>query len=207
VEANAWQSLWMVALDADGLAGLAGGRAPLVSRLAEMFEKTREDYDQIDFTNQLTSGAQRPYYWAANEPDINAAYLFAQLGRPDLTQKWVAWLRATQYTPGPEGLPGNDDGGTMSAWFVFSALGFYPLVGSDRYVVGAPLFTHAEVAVPGGTFTVDAPEVSDTNVYVEAVELNGSPLAVAEIRHADLKPGGSLVFHMGPRASSWGRAP
>jgi predicted alpha-1,2-mannosidase len=207
VEANAWQSLWMVALDADGLAELAGGRAPLLGRLTEMFDRTRQDYEQIDFTNQLTSGAQRPYYWSANEPDINAGYLFAQLGRPELTQKWVAWLRATQYTPGPEGLPGNDDGGTMSAWFVWSALGFYPLVGSDRYVLGAPLFTHAEVAVPGGTFTIDAPEVSDTNVYVQAVELSGAPLAVAEIRHADLKAGGSLTFHMGPRPSSWARSP
>ncbi|MFT3770584.1 MAG: GH92 family glycosyl hydrolase [Minicystis sp.] len=205
-EANAWQSLWMVALDADGLAELAGGRAKLVAKLDEMFEKTKEDYEGIDFSNPLQAGAQRPYYWSANEPDINAAYMFSQLGRPDLTQKWVAWLRATQYTPGPDGLPGNDDGGTMSAWFVLSALGFYPLVGSDRYAIGAPLFTHAEIAVPGGTFTVDAPEVSDTNIYVQSVELNGEPLTTAEIRHADLRAGGSLVFHMGHSPSAWGRA-
>lgn len=205
VEANAWQSMWMVALDADGLADLAGGRDKLVAHLAEMFELTAEDYAEIDFENPLKAGAQRPYYWSANEPDINAAYLFAQLGRPDLTQKWVAWLRATQYTPGPDGLPGNDDGGTMSAWFVWSAIGLYPLVGSDRYVVGAPLFPHAEIAVSGGTFTVDAPEVSDTNIYVQSVELSGAPLTRAEVRHADLKPGGSLVFHMGPAPSGWGK--
>lgn len=204
VEANAWQSLWMVALDADGLAELAGGRDKLVAKLEEMFAKTVEDYDNIDWSNNIKAGSMRPYYWAANEPDINAAYLFAQLGRPDLTQKWVAWLRATQYTPGADGLPGNDDGGTMSAWFVFSALGFYPLVGSDRYVLGAPLFPHAEIAVPGGTFTIDAKDVSDTNIYVQSVKLNGAALEKTEIRHSDLKPGGSLVFEMGPYPSKWG---
>lgn len=204
VEANAWQSLWMVALDAEGLAELAGGREKLVGKLEEMFNLTREHHEGIDFDVPLQAGSLRPYYWSANEPDINAAYLFAQLGRPDLTQKWVAWLRATQYTPGADGLPGNDDGGTMSAWFVFSALGFYPLAGSDRYVLGAPLFPRIELAVPGGTFTIEARDVSDTNIHVRSVELSGVPLTVPEIRHRDLVPGGSLVFHMGPRPSAWG---
>jgi predicted alpha-1,2-mannosidase len=206
-EANAWQSLWMVGLDADGLASLAGSNARLVDKLSSMFEQTRVDYEQIDFSDPLKSGGQRPFYWGGNEPDINAAYLFAQLGRPDLTQRWVAWLRATQYTPGPEGIPGNDDGGTMSAWLVFSALGFYPLVGSDRYVIGAPLFPHAEVAVPGGAFTIEAAGVSDTNIYVQAVTLNGAALEKPELRHADLKAGGALVFTMGPEPTEWGRSP
>ena len=204
VEANAWQSMWMVALDADGLAEAAGGRSALLAKLEEMFDDTKEDYDQIDFTQPLTAGAQRPYYWAANEPDIDAAYLFALLGRPSLTQRWVAWLRATQYTAGADGLPGNDDGGTMSAWFVFSALGLYPLAGSDRYVLGAPLFPKAVVQVAGGTLTIEAPGVSDTNVYVQSVELDGAPLDKAEIRHADIAGGGTLTFHMGPRPSTWG---
>lgn len=206
VEANAWQSMWMVALDAEGLAELAGGKAALVKHLEEMFTRTKEDFDQIDFTDPLNYGAMRPYYWGGNEPDINAPYTFAQLGRPDLTQKWVAWLRASLYTAGPDGLPGNDDGGTMSAWFVFSALGFYPIVGSDRYILGAPLFPHAEVAVPGGTFTVDAPTVSDTNIYVQSVTLDGKQLAKPEIVHADLRAGGSLVFEMGPTPSTWARS-
>jgi predicted alpha-1,2-mannosidase len=205
VEANAWQSLWMVALDSEGLATLAGGRDKLVVKLEEMFDKSKEEIDAIDWSNNLVAGGMRSYYWGGNEPDINAAYLFAQLGRPDLTQKWVAWARAAHFTPGADGLPGNDDGGTMSAWFIFSALGFYPLAGSDRYVIGAPLFPHAEIAVPGGTFTIEAPEVSDTNIYVQAVELNGAPLAKPEIRHADLKAGGKLAFTMGPAPSMWGR--
>ena len=196
----------MVAQDVDGLATLAGGKDKLVAKLSDMFAKTKDDFDQLDFSNQLTSSGQRPYYWGGNEPDINAVYIFAQLGRPDLTQQWVAWLRASQYTPGAEGIPGNDDGGTMSAWLVFSSLGFYPIVGSDRYVVGAPLFPHAEVAVKGGTFTIDAAEVSDTNIYVQAVTLNGKALATPELKHADLAAGGSLVFTMGPAPSMWGRS-
>ncbi|MFO0762283.1 MAG: GH92 family glycosyl hydrolase [Byssovorax sp.] len=204
-EANAWQSTWMVAADAEGLATLFGGRDKAVAKLIEMFEQTRVDWEQTDWTNPLTQGTQRPYYWASNEPDINAPYLFAQLGRPDLTQKWVAWLRANVYSAGADGLPGNDDGGTMAAWYVFSALGFYPIAGTPRYVVGAPLFPYAEVAVEGGVFTVDAPAVSAENVYVQKVTLNGAPLDKAEIVHADLKAGGSLVFEMGPKPSSWGQ--
>jgi predicted alpha-1,2-mannosidase len=206
-EANAWQSLWMVALDADGLAKLAGGRPQLVAKLEQMFELTKQDFDQTDFTDQLTSSGQRPYYWAGNEPDMNAVYLFAQLGRPDLTQKWVAWLRASWFTPGADGLPGNDDGGTMSAWLLWSSLGFYPLSGSTLYVVGAPLFPHAEIAVTGGTFTVDAPGVSDENLYVQSATLNGAPLTAPQLSHADLKAGGSLTFVMGPAPSTWGQGP
>jgi predicted alpha-1,2-mannosidase len=206
-EANAWQSLWGVPLDVAGLAGVAGGKAALVSKLEQMFELTLQDYLATDFTNMLTSNAQRPYYWAGNEPDLAAAYDFALLGRPDLTQKWVAWLRASWYTPGAEGLPGNDDGGTMSAWLLFSSLGFYPLVGSDRYVIGAPLFPQASIAVGGGTFLVEAPGVSDTNLYVQSVALNGAPLTVPEIKHSDLVAGGKLSFVMGPAPSAWGRSP
>lgn len=204
-EANAWQSLWMVSEDIPGLAEVAGGNDKLVDKLEEFFEKGREDYESLDYSSPLSIGGMRPYYWGANEPDMNAAYVFAQLGRPDLTQRWVAWARAFLYTAGADGLPGNDDGGTMSAWFVFSALGFYPIPATDRYIVGTPLFPHAEVAVEGGTFTVDAPDVSDENVYVQSVTLDGKPLDKAEIRHADLKAGGSLKFEMGPAPSMWGR--
>jgi len=206
-EANAWQSLWMVALDSDGLAQLAGGRAALVATLGQMFELTKAEYDQLDFTNPLTSSGQPSYYWAGNEPDLDAVYLFARLGRPDLTQKWVAWLRASYFTPGANGLPGNDDGGTMSAWLLWSSLGIYPLAGSVRYVVGAPLFPHATIAVAGGTFTIDAPEVSDTNLYVQSATLNGAPLTTPELGHADLKAGGTLSFVMGPAPSTWGQSP
>jgi predicted alpha-1,2-mannosidase len=204
-EANAWHSLWMVAEDIDGLAELSGGREALVAKAEEMFVKGREEHEGLDYSLPLSSGGARLHYWGANEPDINAPYVFSQLGRPDLTQRWVAWCRAFLYTAGADGLPGNDDGGTMSAWFVFSALGFYPIPATDRYIVGTPLFSHAEIAVAGGVFTIDAAEVSDDNVYVQSVTLNGSALEKAEFRHSDLKAGGSLVFEMGPAPGQWGR--
>jgi predicted alpha-1,2-mannosidase len=203
-EANAWQSVWMVALDWDGLSTLAG-RASLVAELEQMFELTLQNYQATDWTDQLTSGDMRPYYWAGNEPDIDAVYLFTQLGRPDLTQKWVAWLRAAWFTAGADGIPGNDDGGTMSAWLLWSSLGIYPLAGSDQYVIGAPLFPQAEIAVAGGSFTIEAPGVSDTNIYVQSVELNGAPLTTPALKHADLTAGGKLSFVMGPAPSTWGQ--
>ena len=204
-EANAWQSLWMVAEDADGLAELFGGKDKAVAKLEEFFDAARADYEGLDYGNPITANGMRPYYWGANEPDINAPYLFAQLGRPDLTQKWVAWCRAFLYTAGADGLPGNDDGGTMSAWFVFSALGFYPIPATDRYVIGAPLFPHAEVHLGQTTFRIEAKDVSDENVYVQSVTLNGKPLEKPELSHADLLGGGSLEFVMGPSPSDWGK--
>jgi predicted alpha-1,2-mannosidase len=205
-EANGWQSAWIVGLDWEGLAMVAG-RDKLVATLEQLFELTYTAYGQIDWTSQLMTGLQPSYYWAGNEPDINAPYLFAVVGRPDLTQKWIAWLRASWYTAGADGLPGNDDGGTMSAWLLWSSLGFYPLPGSDRYVIGAPLFPKAEIAVAGGTFTVLAPDVSDTNIYVQSVELNGAPLTTPALKHSDLKAGGTLSFVMGPAPSKWGQTP
>jgi predicted alpha-1,2-mannosidase len=206
VEANAWQSTWMVALDAEGLATAFGGRAKMIEKLTELFEKGKEDWDSIDPTNTLQAAAMRPYYWASNEPDINAPYLFAQLGRPDLTQKWVAWVRENLYGPGADGLPGNDDGGTMSAWWLFSAVGFYPLAGSDLYVIGTPLFPKVEIAVVGGTLTVEAPGASDKVIYVQSVKLNGKALEEPWLRHADLKAGGKLEFVMGENPSEWGKS-
>jgi predicted alpha-1,2-mannosidase len=205
-EANAWQSMWMVSLDWQGLAQTAG-KAALIAHLEQMFELTLTYYQGLDFTNLLKSSGEPPYYWAGNEPDINAVYLFAALGRPDLTQKWVAWIRASWFTPGAEGIPGNDDGGTMSAWLLWSSLGIYPLAGSDRYIVGAPLFPEAQISVGGGTFTIDAPGVSDTNLYVQSATLNGAPLTTPELHHADLKAGGKLSFVMGPAPSTWGQTP
>lgn len=202
-EANAWQSLWLVQRDADGIAALLGGRDKAVEKLTQLFDLTKTEWDELDLTDPLKSSGQRPYYWAGNEGDMHVAYLFASWGRPDLTQKWVAWARENLFGPGAEGLPGNDDGGTMSAWYIWSSLGFYPLAGSDRYIVGTPLFSHAEIAVQGGKFTVDAE--GTPGIYVQSVELNGKPLTKPELRHGDLQAGGSLHFKMGDEPSAWGK--
>jgi predicted alpha-1,2-mannosidase len=204
-EANAWQSLWLVHRDAEGIASLLGGHEKAVAKLEQLFDLTRTEWDELDTSDPLKSAGPRPYFWAGNEGDIHIAYLFADWGRPDLTQKWVAWTRENLFGPGAEGLPGNDDGGTMSAWYIWSSLGFYPIAGSDRYVIGTPLFPHAEIAVTGGTFTVDADGAGAGSVYVQSAELNGKPLTTPELRHKDLKAGGTLHFKMGDKPSAWGK--
>jgi predicted alpha-1,2-mannosidase len=205
-EANAWQSLWLAQHDVDGLIGLLGGQQPFLDKLSQLFEGAVHHYATLDRTDLLLSNLPPPYYWHGNEPDIHAAYLFAQAGRPELTQRWVKWIRELEYTDGADGLAGNDDGGTLSAWYVFSALGLYPIAGSDRYVVGLPLFPKAELAVPGGLFTIEAEGASPENGYVQQVSLNGRALEAPEVRHADLRAGGTLKFVLGPKPSHWGRA-
>lgn len=130
------------------------------------------------------------------ELSINAAYLFAQAGRPDLTARWVRWIIDNLYADTPEGLAGNDDGGTLGAWYVFSALGLYPIPGSDRYVLGAPLFPQARVLVGGRELVILAEGVSDRNLFVQEVTLDGAPVG-PEITHAELVGASELRFVMG----------
>ncbi len=206
-EDDAWQSVWGPWYDFEGLASLFGGHAGFVAKLESFFEQGAEDYASIDYSEPLSVGAVRKYYWGGNEPDMHSPYLFAMAGRPDLTQRWLRWVEENVYSAGSDGLPGNDDAGTMSAWLVFSALGFYPIPATDRYVVGAPMFPNATIRIGTGTFTVDAPSVSEANVYVQSVTLNGTPLTTPYVHHADLTAGGSLHFEMGPTPSTWGQSP
>ena len=199
VEANGWQSFTENDHDDAGLIAMIGSKDAFVSKLNDMFDITRMQWEADDQTSP-PAGTDRPEgYWAGNEVDIATAYLFTPAGRPDLTDRWVRWLQDTQYADAPAGLPGNDDGGTMSAWYIFSAMGIYPIVGSDRYVVSAPRFPRLEVAVDksGGLFTIDAPAVSADKPYVQAVTLDGVPLEKLELRHGDLRAGRTLHFEMG----------
>lgn len=195
VEANGWQTLFMTDHDTAGLSKLLGGDEAMVSRLSQMFDGTKQGWDASDQSAPQFGAEQPDYYWPGNEPDIHAAYFFAQLGHPELTSRWVRWIMTTQYNDTATGLPGNDDGGTMSAWYVFSALGIYPIVGSDRYVLGVPLFPKIVLTLPGGgTFTIEAPDVSAERMYVKEVTLDGVPLKTRELHHGDLRPGRTLHF-------------
>jgi predicted alpha-1,2-mannosidase len=202
VEANGWQSLWMNDHDADGMVALLGGREPFVTKLNQMFEQTRSEWEAYDQAAPQFGSEQPSYYWPGNEPDIHAAYLFAQAGHPELTARWVRWLMATQFRDVAAGLPGNDDGGTMSAWYVFSALGIFPVAGSDHYVLGAPLFPRIEVALSSGPLTIEAPGVSAERPYVQAITLDGVPLSAATLRHSELRGGRTLHFTMGAQPPS-----
>ena len=196
VEANAWQSVWMAQHDVSGLAELFGGKDALVAKLEEMFEATKADWEARSSEDMWVNAQGRPYYWHGNEPDLHAPLLFAQAGRPDLAARWTRWIMANLYTDGTAGLAGNDDGGTLSAWYVFAAIGIYPIPGSDRYIVGAPLFRRARIAVDGGSFVIDAPAASAENIYVRSVTLDGESLDGGELRHADIAAGSTLAFEM-----------
>jgi predicted alpha-1,2-mannosidase len=206
-EANAAQSLWGPWYDVSGLASVMGGNDALVARLESFFENGKADYDAINWSSPISVGSTRKWYWGGNEPDIHSVYIFALAGHPELTQKWLPWIESEVFTSGADGLPGNDDAGTMSAWLVFSMLGFYPVPGTDQYVVGAPAFPQATIAVQGGTFTITAPGAAPDNNYVQSVTLNGAPLTTPMLHHSDFKAGGSLAFTMGPAASTWGQSP
>ncbi|MEJ7603392.1 MAG: GH92 family glycosyl hydrolase [Kofleriaceae bacterium] len=190
-EANAWHSMWMAGIhDPDGLAEILGGRDAAIVKLAEFFELAKLDFDRAD---EAAANFPRPYYWHGNEPDLNAAFLFAQLGRPDLTHRWVRWIQDSYYRDTPDGVAGNDDGGTLGAWFVLSALGVYPIAGSDRWILAAPRFPRARIVVGGRELEIIA-DGAGTGVAV--IVLDGVPLDAAEITHAELAGARTLRFVM-----------
>jgi predicted alpha-1,2-mannosidase len=187
-EANAWHSLWMAgAHDPDGLAEMFGGNAGAVAKLEEFFDNAKLDFDTAD---ESAANFPRPYYWHGNEPDMNAAYVFAQLGRPDLTATWVRWIQDSLYSDQPSGVAGNDDGGTLGAWYVLSALGAYPIPGSDRWILGTPRFPQARVLVGGRELIITA----DENGEPGTVEIDGVAVTAGEITHAQLVDATSLHF-------------
>jgi plastocyanin len=192
-EATAWQYLWYVPHDPQGLIELFGGRESFVAALETFFEKSKQEQDTL---NALTRLAPRTYYWAGNEPDIHTAYLFVDAGRPDLTGRWSRWALETLYGDGPDGLPGNDDCGTMSSWYLFTALGFYPVPGYDKYYVGSPLFPAAEITLPNGVFRINAPGAGPANHIARSPSLNGRQLSDFTFRHSDLTRGGELNVAM-----------
>lgn len=196
-EGNAWQYRFFVPWDAPGLAALFGGAEGLVHELTRFFEGSVPEV-----------GLPMPgkYYWHGNEPDIHSAWMFSDVGRPDLSAEWVRWVMATKYKATPDGIDGNDDCGTLSAWYAFSALGLYPVPGRDDYLIASPVFSHTVVHLAGGDLVIDAPGAGPDNRYVQSATWNGKPLNEARLRHAEL-PGGTLVLTMGPEPSGWGQAP
>jgi predicted alpha-1,2-mannosidase len=212
VESDAYQSMFCIQHDIDGLASLWGGKAQLAEGIEKLFESSKTEHEALVAASEgedpFISPLSLPpaYYFAGNEPDVHYAYLMAQAGRPDFTQEWVPWIMNTFFSSASDGLPGNDDGGTMSAWYVWSALGLYPVPGSDQYVIGTPEFPRVDIQVPGGVFSVIADGVSSAHIYVQSATLNGKTLKSAVIHQSDLKKGGSLELQMGPKPSSWARS-
>ncbi len=186
-EGNARQYLWLAPHDVSGLAETLGGVEAALARLTTFFD---ESYVE-------RRGAAPPqWYWQGNEPDIHAPYLFTLWGDPARSARAVSWARTVHFGLGPRGLPGNDDSGTMSAWYVFSALGFFPIAGTADFVVGTPLFTRARLHLPGGELIVEALNASDQAIYPEAVTFDRVPVTAPTLTHQTLAGGGTLAFDL-----------
>ncbi len=190
VEGSAEQWRWGVPFDPEGLISLFKSREYFLSELEAYFENTKGYC--------LGAWNPGPWYWHGNEPYVHAPYLFNHVGRPDLTQKWVRWICDNMHADDYIGLAGNDDAATLSAWYVFNALGFYPIAGTTRYELAAPLFDRAEMQLGKGKLTVIAENQSPKNCYVQSVTLNDKPLDRTYVEHEEIANGGTLKFVLGP---------
>jgi predicted alpha-1,2-mannosidase len=196
VEGSALQWRWALFFDGNGLVSLFRDKEYFIKELSSFFEHSDPS---------LGSFYPGPYYWHGNEPDIHAAYLFNYAGRPDLTQKWVRWILDNKYGTEYDGIDGDDDAGTLSAWYIFSSLGFYPVAGSDIYQIGAPLFRKAEIKTGEKTFTVLADNYSPHNKYVAGIWLNDIPLDRLWLKHQEIINGGTLRFLMRDKPGTEGK--
>jgi predicted alpha-1,2-mannosidase len=194
-EGNSWQYSWFVPQDPQDLITLMGGRDNFIRRLDSLFntsEKVQGAEASPDISGMVGQYAQ------GNEPSHHVAYLYNMAGEPAKTQEIIHRICTTLYTNQPDGLCGNEDCGQMSAWYVFSAMGFYPLNPADGlYQIGTPSFNKLTLNLAGGkTFTVTAENLTDTNFLVESVSLNGTKLDRWHITHEEIMAGGEMVIRM-----------
>ena len=200
-EANAWQYNFFVPQDVPGLIGKLGGDDKFVARLDEMFD-TKETIPNLNSIPDVTGVIGM--YSHGNEPDHHVAYLYNYAGMPWKTQARVRQIANELYNDKPDGICGNDDCGQTSAWYVFSALGFYPVdPTSGEYVLGSPLVDQATLKLDskfykGREFTVVAKNNSADNKYIQSATLNGKPFDRGFITQDEIAAGGKLVLMMGP---------
>ncbi len=194
-EGNAWQWRWHVLQDPPALVAALGGKERAAALLDELFtlpselDKSQTSFDVTGLEGQYVQG---------NEPSHHIPYLYQYAGRPDRAAERIRQLSRKFYRNAPDGLCGNEDHGEMSAWYVFACLGFYPVnPASGEFVLGAPQVPGATLRVPGGkTFRIVAKNLSEQNVRVKSVTLDGRPLDGFVLRYADIVKGGELVFEM-----------
>ena len=194
-EGNAWQYSWYVPQDVAGLITAMGGDAKFITKLDQLFHAK---VDPGHFKNVEDITGLIGWYAHGNEPSHHIAYLYDYAGAPWKTQQRLKQIMDTQYAARPDGMAGNDDLGQMSAWYVFTALGFYPVTpASDEYAIGRPFVAKAALHLGDGhTFTITASPLDDDHPYVGSVSLNGKPLARTWLHHSEIVAGGELHFTM-----------
>jgi predicted alpha-1,2-mannosidase len=201
IEGNAWNYSLYVPHDPAQMISMMGGKKRFVQHLDSLFTMHLPD-EFFKETEDITREGIIGNYVHGNEPAHHAAYLYNWTDQPWKTQERVRMILKKQYQPTPDGLGGNDDCGQMSAWYLFSTLGFYPVApGSNQYALGSPAIHHATLQLENGkTFTIETKNQSDKNVYVQRVDLNGKPLNVPFLSHDDIVQGGTITFHMSAKA-------
>ena len=200
-EGNAWQYTWLAPHDVAGLESCFGSRARMLGKLDSLF--TVSSVIEGAETSPDISGLIGQYAHG-NEPSHHILYLYTMLGQPWKTAEKVREVLTTLYHDQPDGLSGNEDVGQMSAWYILSSLGMYEVEpAGGRYWFGSPLFDRAEIAVPGGTFTIVAENNSSENKYIRRVWLNGRPYTKPWIGHEEVMAGGELRFEMDDEPHVW----
>lgn len=201
-EANAWQYSFYVPQDISGFIDVLGGKEILEAQLDTLFtaKSKTSGRDMADITGLIGQ------YAHGNEPSHHMAYLYNFVNKPYKTQEKVHQILTELYKNEPDGIAGNEDCGQMSAWYIFSAMGFYPVTpGSNDYIIGTPLFDKATINLENGkNFTIKAFDLSDDNKYIDYVELNGSRLDESYITSSTILSGGILEFYMTDSPSDWG---
>ncbi|WP_407288267.1 GH92 family glycosyl hydrolase [Streptomyces sp. BP-8] len=214
-ETNAWTFAFTAPQDTRGLANLYGGRAALAKKLDAYFSTPETAAKEFagsygDVIHEMTEArdTRMGMYGHSNQPSHHIAYTYDAAGQPWKAQQKVREALSRLYLGSEigQGYPGDEDNGEMSAWYVFSSLGFYPLVmGQGEYAVGSPLFTKATIHLENGRdLVVNAPRNNARNVYVQSLRVNGKPWNSTALPHKMLARGGTLEFTMGPNPSAWG---
>lgn len=201
IEGNSWNYSFFVPQDPDELIKMMGGKKKFASKLDELFTMHLPDAffaDTEDITREGIIGG----YVHGNEPAHHVAYFYNWAGQPWKTQSQVRRILEMQYKATPDGLGGNDDTGQMSAWYILSSLGFYPVApGSEDYAIGSPAVDHAFLHLENGkTFEIEAVNQSQKNVYVQKILLNGKEIKNFTLKHAEIMNGGKLTFYMSNKA-------
>ena len=194
-ESNAWHYFWSVQHDIKGLVALTGGQDKFAAKLDSMFTYIPASSEELPIFSTGMIGQ----YAHGNEPSHHVIYLYNKVRQPWKTQKYVAQVMHELYFNAPAGLCGNEDCGQMSAWYVFSAMGFYPVNPvSGEYEIGTPLFPEMRLNLDNGkTFTVLAPNVSRENIYIQSMKVNGQPYDKSYITHQQIMEGATVEFVMG----------
>ncbi len=197
IEGNAWTYSLFVPHDIENMIAMMGGDDAFSARLDSLFNMQLDD-KYIEQTEDITRDGIIGNYVHGNEPGHHIPYLYNFLDAPSKTQERVRMIMDEMYSTGPDGLCGNDDAGQMSAWYVFSAMGFYPVCpGSDRYELGSPNVISANINLENGKiFSIRTVNQDKKNVFVEKIELNGKKLERTHIFHNEIMAGGELVFYM-----------